>query len=83
MQHKAFWVHNSETTLPNISAFQQTQSHNTSQELLNPNDSLVQREIAKEELDRRVHDGYDPVPINKTDQLVSPEKEKGDMKLAQ
>ena len=72
MKHKAFWVHNSEATLPDIS---QVSSANQSQSLA-PGGARDRTH----EIERRVNDGLDPIPIKKDEKLVAPEQE-NDMKL--
>ena len=86
MQHKAFWVHNSETTLPNISDIQ----NKSSPQIGAAGASSTMRESRPSVVDvsKKIYDGYDPIPISKNERLQSPDlrrqddtEEPNDMKL--
>ena len=76
MHHKAFWVHNSENTLPDI----QNETQNKSMLSAGP----VSAKGEKLDVSKRIYDGYDPIPISKKERLQSPSKrDPNDMKLVQ
>ena len=69
MNHKAFWVHNTEEDLPDIRKTQLSSARITPTPGARAKKQLVELEI-----DKRVHDGYNPIPIDKKEKLTSPEK---------
>ena len=42
---------------------------------------MVGRDFSKE-IDRRVNDGFDPIPIKKNENITAPDQTENDMKLA-